>query len=193
MLDSLLYKFNKYIKSEKLSVKKNALLLVSLILEYEQVNLNKLKKGVGNYLENLSTNDSSHYKRLTRFFEENKAQIAVAYSIRWQIEVCFKHMKSNGFNLENTAITNHNKLNLLMNLVVLVYCIAVNEGFKHMSKIKKKVYKDGKQYYQASIFRKVLDKVAGKHNSFVLFLQYLIEVYSIAEKTTFHKFSIHVQ
>lgn len=51
--------------------------------------------------------------------EETSAQIAAHYPIRWQIETCFKHLKSNGFNLEEMNMDREYRSRLMMAVVVL--------------------------------------------------------------------------
>jgi len=70
-----------------------------------------------------------------------KAKIAKAYSIRWSIEQCFKHLKTNGFNLELINFKIDGKIKLMMALVVLAYCLCIFEGIKNLKSIKKKFYK----------------------------------------------------
>jgi hypothetical protein len=47
----------------------------------------------------------------------NAANAAKLYAQRWKIECLFKHMKTNGFNLEDMNLKNANK-NLLMMAIV---------------------------------------------------------------------------
>jgi Transposase DDE domain len=50
------------------------------------------------------------------------------YRMRWKIECCFKHLKTNGFNLEKQAFTAPHKIELLLSLLVWVYAMAIYEG-----------------------------------------------------------------
>mgnify|MGYP005711582829 CR=1 FL=1 len=50
------------------------------------------------------------------------------YEWRWQIEVCFRHLKTNGFNLEDMNIQGKEKRHLMMAMVVFVYILAIREG-----------------------------------------------------------------
>lgn len=63
-----------------------------------------------------------------------------AYSLRWKIETCFKHLKTNGFDLEAMNIKGHQKRELMMGVVVFLYVLAVKEGlleFKKQQNAKK--------------------------------------------------------
>lgn len=73
-------------------------------------------------------------------------QASRLYQWRWQIEVCFKHLKSNGVNLEAMNVQGKEKRHLMMAIAVLVYILAIREGLI-------KEYRDG--------IRWVLDKASG--------------------------------
>ena len=70
-------------------------------------------------------------------------QAAELYRIRWKIECCFKHLKTNGFNLESQAFTAPHKIELLMSILVLVYAMAIYEGviIHQTEQVKTKTYK----------------------------------------------------
>lgn len=74
------------------------------------------------------------------------AQASQLYQWRWQIEVCFKHLKSNGLDLEAMNVQGKEKRHLMMAIAVFVYILAIREGLL-------------KEYRQAG--RWVLDKVSG--------------------------------
>ena len=81
--------------------------------------------------------------------------IANHYLKRWKIECCFKHLKTNGFNIEDINLKMDDKIELMMGVLAMVYMIAVREGLlSHKIKpIALKKYKDGKTYLSISIFR----------------------------------------
>jgi transposase len=58
----------------------------------------------------------------------NAKEILKAYTKRWKIECCFKHMKSNGFNMEDLNLKSDNKIMLMMAVVVFTYALAIKEG-----------------------------------------------------------------
>lgn len=68
------------------------------------------------------------------------------YKQRWQIETLFKALKTQGFNLENTKLTEPNKI---AKLIAFVWCYKVGE-WKH-KKTKIRVCSNGHQEY--SFFR----------------------------------------
>jgi transposase len=81
--------------------------------------------------------------------------IAGHYLKRWKIECCFKHLKTNGFNIEDINLKADEKIELMMGVLAMVYIIAVTEGLlKNKRKpIPLKKYKNGKLYLSISIFR----------------------------------------
>jgi hypothetical protein len=50
------------------------------------------------------------------------------YRQRWAIEVCFKHLKSNGFDLESTGLQGEFKIELLFAITSFVYTLCVVRG-----------------------------------------------------------------
>lgn len=50
------------------------------------------------------------------------------YTQRWQIEVLFRHLKSNGFDLESTRVEGKYKRGVMMQILCLVYLLAIREG-----------------------------------------------------------------
>ena len=59
----------------------------------------------------------------------NNARFAAAqYSTRWQIEVTFKHLKSNGFDLEKMRLEGTDKRELMMAILSMLFAIMVHEG-----------------------------------------------------------------
>ena len=69
----------------------NTCLLLSLILLKETVNLNKLKNHVGSILGNTETLAASHYRRLTRYFDDGRNhqwlwKLLLSYAIKQLIE-----------------------------------------------------------------------------------------------------------
>jgi len=60
----------------------------------------------------------------------------VLYKRRWNIEVLFAKLKTVGFNIESTHITNHNRLFNLLQLVSIAYTICCKIGITYNLKIK---------------------------------------------------------
>ena len=87
------------------------------------------------------------------------SSIAVMYPIRWKIEHCFKHLKSNGFHLEMINLKGKARTNLLMAIVIFSYCLSIHEGLKTYHKVACKKYKDGTIWKAVSVFRHGLDLI----------------------------------
>lgn len=119
--------------------------------------------------------------------------IACQYQIRWTIEVCFKHMKSNGFNLEDMNVQGKAKQKLMMAVVVVAYTLSVTEGLKAYDAVKMKKYSDNKQSKAVSVFRYGLDLLINQTTSFICFCHYIIENLIDAKKHCRSPISIFVQ
>lgn len=50
------------------------------------------------------------------------------YAQRWQIETLFECMKMRGFNLEDTHITDHEKISRKLSVLTIAYCWAYKAG-----------------------------------------------------------------
>ena len=78
------------------------------------------------------------------------------YRQRWTIECLFKHLKTNGFNLEHLHFKRNLKIELMMALVVLAYCLSIHQALEQTEpeKIKLKRYKNQKaEFKEQSVFR----------------------------------------
>jgi len=80
------------------------------------------------------------------------------YKQRWQIEMCFKAMKSSGFDIENTHLNKIDRIEKLILLVMIafVWCYKVGIYLHHLNPIK--IKKHGRK--AKSIFKNGLDHVA---------------------------------
>lgn len=81
--------------------------------------------------------------------------IANHYLKRWKIECCFKHLKKNGFNIEDINLVADDKIQLMMGILACTYLLAIIEGIikQAASPVKMKLYKNGKRYPLISLFR----------------------------------------
>jgi hypothetical protein len=82
-----------------------------------------------------------------------KQKVLARYRIRWLTEPLFRHLKSNGFDLEAMGFENRQKIRLLVAIVVVLYVICVAEGLKNFERIGRKRYANGDQYGSESVFR----------------------------------------
>lgn len=79
------------------------------------------------------------------------------YRDRWQIETMFRAMKTGGFNLEDTHVTESDRLECLIGVICIAYAICYKSGEMVIAEDPPKVKKHG--YYPKSIFRYGLDKL----------------------------------
>ena len=70
---------------------------------------------------------------------QNPETILKTYRKRWDIERCFKNMKSQGFNLENTQMTSLERLMKLMCIVAVAILVANIMGLSQKCPFKKSV------------------------------------------------------
>jgi hypothetical protein len=102
------------------------------------------------------------------------AQAMKSYGCRYRIESMYKHLKSNGFDLEQLHVQKEYKVQMMMAALVLAYTLAVVKGLKkHKRKIALK--KHGSP--EMSVFRYGLDLWQNHLQSFVLFLHQLLEYF----------------
>ena len=71
-------------------------------------------------------------------FSKEDSEIALEmYRKRWQIETMFKAFKTGGFNLENTHLTDYQRLNKLLSVIAIAFVWAYKVGIYRSNEIKK--------------------------------------------------------
>ena len=106
-----------------------------------------------------------------------KKRIGKQYRKRWKIEYCFKHLKTNGFNLEQVAFQDTNKIRLLISFVIVAYILAIEQGIlqeKHKP-VRHIRSGSGKKYRSVSVFRDGLQKLKEKLTCLIDFREYLFK------------------
>lgn len=106
--------------------------------------------------------------------ESSPVKIAASYLKRWKIECCFRHLKSNGFDLEQINLRGKARTKLLMAIVVFAYIISIHEGLKTYKKVRCIQRKDGTIEKAESIFRHGYDNLGTKVNTFTNWKLYLV-------------------
>lgn len=104
---------------------------------------------------------------------------AELYAKRWKIECLFRHLKSNGYNLEDMNLKDSGKNLLLMAIMATAYVLAIREGWKRRKQIPTQYYNDGSQALEASIFRKGLAILTPKCFLFFHFLEYVLKIFAV--------------
>lgn len=108
-----------------------------------------------------------------------RKQIINAYPIRWKIECCFKHLKSNGFNLEDLNLKAPQKIKLMMAIVCFLYTLCVSQGLLAYQQPKKSDYKkyaDGLSTLAESVFKKGKSIVSMKFYDLASFIRFLLHI-----------------
>jgi len=88
------------------------------------------------------------------------------YRERWQIETMFKAFKSSGFNLEDTHLTDTNRLSKLIGVICVAFIWAYRAGiFRHENEKPIRILKNGRR--AKSIFKYGLEKLANILSSLI--------------------------
>ncbi|MDJ1486450.1 transposase, partial [Cytophagaceae bacterium YF14B1] len=108
--------------------------------QYEKLQKKALKKGYAHtefslqkqpYRLEIYRNENQSEKEPLVYLLTNrvkKKRIGKQYRKRWKIEYCFKHLKTNGFNLEQVAFQDTTKIRLLISFVIVAYILALEQG-----------------------------------------------------------------
>ena len=105
-------------------------------------------------------------------------KVAKIYRKRWAVECCFKHLKTNGFDLEKLNLKGRFRQQLLMAVTIFAYVLSVTEGLKTYRKVAEKVYKN-KKYKAVSVFRYGTDLLVAQCSTFYDFCNYLVRVFAL--------------
>lgn len=119
---------------------------------------------------------------LTNHTEKAANEIAYNYCLRTKIEHCFKHLKSNGFNLEQINLRKKSRCRLLMAITVFTYTLSIHEGLKEYDKVPRKIYAKYKPEKAVSVFRFGLNRLAQFTKSLEEFCMYFFAEIHFAEK-----------
>lgn len=99
------------------------------------------------------------------------AKAVAGYAKRYRIESMFRHLKSNGFDLESLNVKQAGKINMMMAALVLAYTLAVVEGLK---KFKRCIALKKHGWPEMSVFRFGLDLW---QNSLTSFNHFISKIY----------------
>lgn len=100
---------------------------------------------------------------------------AELYVKRWKIECLFKHLKTNGYNIEDINLKDQGKNLLMFAIAATAYILAIREGHKRRKDIPTQRYADGTQCPEVSVFREGLAKLTARCYRFIDFLKYLFK------------------
>lgn len=114
--------------------------------------------------------------------QESALRTAQRYPIRWKIEHCFKHLKSNGFDLEAINLKGEARRTLLIAVVVFSYVLSILQGLKTYHKVPSRTFDQHKTYKVESIFRYGINQIAQYCRNWEAFLLFLIDQRRHAKK-----------
>ena len=124
----------------------------------------------------------------------SKQTIAQRYRIRWTTECFFKHLKSNGFDLEALGFQCPKKIRLLVAIVVVLYVICVAEGLRQFHRIRaKKNSQHEPLRLREAVFRKGYSVVVNELVSIAHFVDWLLAQLTKPLKVPIRIFFFHVQ
>lgn len=124
---------------------------------------------------------------LTTLTDAKKA--AELYVFRWKIECLFKHLKSNGFHLEDLNLKDEGKNLLMFAVAATAYTLTVRNAWKYRKSIATKIFTDGSETLENSIFREGLSRITTICFSFIRFLTFVLK----AQNTKNHALFKNVQ
>jgi Transposase DDE domain len=105
---------------------------------------------------------------------KNASRAVELYKLRYRIEAFFKHLKTNGFQLEELNLQSGLRVRLMMALLVLAYTLSIVYGLKGYRR-KYPPLKHGSP--AMSVFRAGLDLWQNHLSNFVLFLEMILVFY----------------
>ena len=122
-------------------------------------------------LPNTGTRDKEPFIYLLTNLDEPEV-IGAFYRLRWTIECCFGHLKTNGFDLEAQGFKKEHRVEIIMAVLVLLYTLCLISGVLQQTaqqnqnpKANTKNYANGKTYPCRSLFRTDLQKITTQANS----------------------------
>jgi hypothetical protein len=124
----------------------------------------------------------------------SKHTIAQRYRIRWTTECFFKHLKSNGFDLEELGFQSPQKIRLLVAIVVVLYVICVAEGLREFHRIRSKRNSQCEPLrLREAVFRKGYSVVVNELVSIAHFVDWLLAQITKPLKVPIRLFFFNVQ
>jgi len=102
----------------------------------------------------------------------HQVKITETYRLRWRIETCFEHLKTQGFHIEDLNFKDEGKIMLLIAIVVMAYVLSLNEAFENGS-LKQKLYRNASRSMAISYFRQGISRLRRHVQSLALFIRYL--------------------
>lgn len=99
------------------------------------------------------------------------------YIKRWRIECLFRHLKTNGFHLQELNLKPVLKSNLMMAILCLAYSFTIRAAWKSQATIRRIQFANGTVFPAQSIFRRGLALISVWCASFGSFMAYLYTLF----------------
>jgi hypothetical protein len=163
-------------------------------INYKQLEKKALKRGKASSLiqigettfrlwvmRNTGKEEPLIYMLTTLVSDKNAPQI---YRLRWKIETLFKHLKTNGYNLEDLRMCDLEKIRLLICLIILAFILSVLVAAKERKRqaVKKKRYKNETFYDSISVFKQGQSLLKQSFSTLRQFLE-ILQILEIEVKT----------
>ncbi len=125
--------------------------------------------------------DTKHKYKVASFLSHRgDAQwVQQAYRRRWYIEVFFKQVKRDGFNLEDLGVTQIDRVRVMVAAVSFAYALALREGFIEQAKRPiplKRNRKTGQTWSAVSLFRYGYRWLRRKMRTAKLFIAFIRQI-----------------
>lgn len=124
----------------------------------------------------------------------SKRNVPNLYRLRWKIECLFKHLKTNGYNLEDLRMTDLDKIRLLITILVLAYIMAILTAMEERKKkpVRKILYQDGRTFDAISAFKQGQQILKQSFISLTRFLE-IIQYLNVVIIAPIPRFRLNVQ
>lgn len=125
-------------------------------------------------VKNSKKNAKEPYLLLITNMNKPAPTIACIYPLRWKIEHCFKHLKSNGFCLESINLKGSARQHLLMAVMVFSYILSVTQGLKVYHNVAiKKYHQENRVSKAESVFRVGMEQIAKYSSNLSIFCEFI--------------------
>lgn len=108
----------------------------------------------------------------------NKKEAAQTYSERWKIERMFRHMKTDGFNLEDNNLGSEGRRSLLTMLVCIAYAVTVRKVLDDKVQSSMVTRKNGTVHARESIFQMGMSLIAYHRRTMDRFIEMVSDMIS---------------
>lgn len=114
----------------------------------------------------------------------DKKKTTKLYRLRWKVELLFKHLKTNGYNLEDLRVTDLNKIRLIFSMLTLAFIFATLTAIdeRKQKSTQQKTYADGRTFDAISVFKQGQSLLKQRFITLTRFLD-LVQFLNVTLKT----------